>query len=291
MTQQEQLLKLMFNEGETFCPSPNKYAYHSVGMDSFIKNEVELISPNPKYKPETIPFSSITHLALNPINGFRCDENVYKFRSFLIELDADTIENQIAYIKTMKMPYSAMVWSGSKSVHTLITLDQDLGSLDTYKYIAKWLLSIMSKADQQTTPPSRCIRMPGAIRPETGNKQILLEIKNRISLDDLYSFLAKHKNKKPKVEVKREFESFPTGKIPYWVQKALYNVNDYAAKKGYGRNNTWFRIFLDLGKSGMSEDQAISHAERHFEAERDFRKQEWLGVAESAFKKLNRRRG
>ena len=281
-------LKLFFNEGETFCVSPNKYAYHSVGFDSFLKNEVELVSPNPDFLSVKAPFSEMAQMAVNPIKGFREDQNCTAFRSFLVEIDKGTMQEQMQYIKGLRMPYSVCTFSGNKSLHFGIVLKEDIGSVETYRLLAKWILAIASEADQQTGPPSRCIRMPGVKRGD--NMQALVELKGRVSLDDLYSWLGKHKHLRPQIAKKKEREELvPTGKLPYWLIRALEDVNAHAAKNGNGRNQTWFMIFIELAKLGKPLNDMIALAQPHFEEERDFKEREWLKIAESAEKQFKER--
>lgn len=284
----EEFLKLFFDEGETFCVSPNKYAYHSVAIESFKENKVNLVSPNPDVLPTVAPFTDMALMGLNPIKGFRSDDSCTAFRNFLIEMDEGTLKEQWDYIRSIKLPYSCVVFSGGKSLHFGIALDQNLGSLETYKHVAKWLLAIASKADQQTGNPSRCIRMPGTQRGD--QKQALLEIKKRISLADLNSFLSKNKKFRPKIEEKIEYIQpvKSDGKLPYWTVKALKDVNSWAAKKGEGRNQTWFKIFAAFGEAGLTAEEAISATSPNFSPEKDFKRREWIGIAKSAIKRVTK---
>ncbi|WP_214676866.1 hypothetical protein, partial [Escherichia coli] len=68
----------------------------------------------------------INLIAINPIKGWRRDDQVTAFRTFLIELDDGSLEEQSKYVKEMDMPFTACIFSGNKSLHFAITLDQDL---------------------------------------------------------------------------------------------------------------------------------------------------------------------
>jgi len=281
----EDFLKLFFDEGEQFCVSPDQYAYHSVGVESFKENSVKLVSPNPDFSPKTVPFSSMALMAVNPINGFRNDNNCTSLRNFLIEMDDGTLEEQYNYIKSTGLPYSCCVYSGGKSLHFGVALTQDLKSIETYRDVAKWILSICSKADQQTGNPSRCIRVPDAKR---GDKvQRLLENKGRISLDDLYSFLSKNKEHRPKKDKIREKNK--EGVLSHWATNTMRDIAGAAAKSGEGRNQTWFKVFASFADSGYSFDDTVATAASFFEEEEDFREAEWLSAAESAYRRAGKR--
>ena len=144
----QSLLKLLFNEGETICVSNNEFGFHSIPLESALDGEVELLSPNDKVSLTHCHSSDLILAAINPINGFRRDSNVTAFRSFLVEIDIGTIKEQVNTIAHIKMPFSSQVFSGNKSVHTIITLDSDLSSEKNYRFTAEWILNIVTSADK-----------------------------------------------------------------------------------------------------------------------------------------------
>ena len=130
-----------------------------------IAKKNKLKSANPEKVDDIFcSFEMINMLAINPIEGFRRDKNVTAFRSFLVELDDGKLSEQMKYVKNKNMPYSACVFSGGKSLHFVITLEEPLPSLNLYKQISKWILNVMDKADSQTSNPSRSVRFPGNLR-------------------------------------------------------------------------------------------------------------------------------
>ena len=156
------LLKLLFNPGETICVSNNEFGYHSVPLEQALNGDIDLKSPNENAKENRCRSSDLILVAINPINGFRRDSNVTAFRSFLIELDIGDIKTQLNTIKYLKLPFSAQVFSGNKSVHTAIVLEEDFPDEKTYRNIGNWIFNIVSSCDQNCTNPSRSIRIPGA---------------------------------------------------------------------------------------------------------------------------------
>ena len=282
------LLDLLFNlhSGETFCVSPNKKGYHSIKFDD-LKSNFTLISPPDAYNPApiTTDWQKIQLIAINPIVGFRRDECVTAYRSFLVELDDDSLQNQMKYVKDMGMPYSVCVFSGSKSLHFGIVLDEDLPDENTYRFYAEWILNIMSKADQKTKNPSRSIRCAGNIRVETGKEMQMLEIKERVLYYDLVAWLNNYPDKAPKIEQRVEGDfAFEINGIPKWI----WNKLNYGIDESKGRNNEWFNIFMSFSKAGYSLESMIECLSGYFVPDRDFSRREWEGIAKKAFKKVNR---
>ncbi len=287
----ERFLKLFIDENETFCVSPNKYGYHSVGWDVLKEKSFKLVPPpsdDPTKENKTLdlPFSKMSMLALNPVSGFRRDENVTAFRSFLVEMDSGLLKDQYEYVKGSELPYSACVFSGGKSLHFAVCLDSSLGSLENYSFVAQWILNILKKADQQTKNPTRCIRMPDVQRPR-GSMQKLLEIKERISFETLNAWLSQYPDCRPQIYVPNTDEVvYPdVDELPRWVIKALsMGVSEYSAKYGKGRNDTWFKIFSEMAKQGRSAEESMRSLEKDFSPERDFGVREWRTIAHSAVK-------
>jgi hypothetical protein len=219
-------------------------------------------------------------IAINPIKGQRNDQNVTAMRNFLIEMDNGDMNDQLSYIKSMEIPYSAAVFSGSKSIHFAVCLEESLPSLDVYNFYASWMLAVLSEADQQTKNPSRSIRFPNNYRD--GVKQKLLSVRQRISLDHLKNWLSRYPESMPKMRQKvaaKDFYDF--NHVPRWLKKQLIKGIDFTK----GRNNTWFKFGLGLGNSGCDEDMALAILEPYFEEEYDFKRHEWEASVKSGVKK------
>ena len=104
------VLDLFFKPNETICVSHNDYGYHSVEQNS-LSGTIEQISPKEDRDPEYITEKDICLMAINPINGFRRDENVTAYRSFMVELDDGPLSEQMEYVKNSGLPYSVCVFS------------------------------------------------------------------------------------------------------------------------------------------------------------------------------------
>ena len=281
----QSLLKLLFNEGETICVSHNEFAFHSIPLENALNGEVELVSPNDKVPIAYRDSSELILASINPINGHRRDSNVTAFRSFLIEMDAGSIKTQLGTIDHLKMPFSAQVFSGNKSVHTVITLSEDLKDEKNYRATAEWIFRIITLADSNCINPSRMVRIPGAYR-DNGRKQRLIRIKERISQKELMDWLNKYEHFRPKA---REKKIVSTGQADFtrlspWARIQLTKGIDFANR---GRNQTFFGLAYDLALAGFTEEKAIEMLSERFTEERDFKEKELLTTIGSAFKKVS----
>lgn len=280
-----QLLDLMFREDEEICVSHDGYGYHSVPLSSMEYETIELKAPpEGKLQDAIINTSEVKLISINPTKGFRRDENVTSFRNFLVEIDSMKLPDQLAYVEGMGLPYSLCVFSGNKSLHFAICLEESLPSYKIYYYYATWILKIMSQADKNTKNPTRSIRFAGALRDD--KEQKLVQIGPRITLSDLDAWLSQYNGLRP-----TEFDS--DGKsnvaideenkqkhIPTWV----WNKLQYGIDKSKGRNVEWFKIASEFGKLGYSNEDAIGFLEQYFASEFDFKRSEWATTVRSGLR-------
>jgi hypothetical protein len=264
MSQQQDFLKVLFNPGESICLTDSKY-------DVSIQ------------KLEEVDVDKGTLCCINPLNGTRCDENVSAFRSFLIEVDSMGLYEQKKYIEGLGVPFSSCVFSGNKSLHYSITLDEDLPSEKIYRYLAQWILNIVKEADQNCKNPSRSIRFPGNARPDTCKIQKLVDLRKRISLSDLYFWLGKYEVCRPVIEVRKPISSIPR---PELIAGWAINKLTYGLDPTDGRNRQWYAIFFEFAKCGYSEEQAEAFLQQYFIEEPDFKRKEWLTSLKSAYRNV-----
>lgn len=282
-----QMLALFFNAGESVCISPGKYGYHSINpLD--IDGEMCLVSPKDDIKPDIVKEGDIALIAINPIKGFRRDSNVTAFRSFLVEMDEGDLITQKAYIDSLKMPYSVCIFSGNKSLHYGIVLSKDLVNIDVWRLACNWILNVVSKADQQTKNPSRSIRFPEHQR-QNGKKlkQTIVDIKTRVTQDELFAWLNNWPDLKPEPEIEEKSydpNNVPDiGKMPKWFLETLERLKDGGQS---GRNNTWFSLACKMAAHNFTLDEMISYLEQFFMEEDDFKRNEWLVCIKSGYKRM-----
>jgi hypothetical protein len=281
----QDFFKLLFNANEKVCVQNSLYATEPVPLEEVLGGKVTLIPKDPKYT-KIVNSDKLIMVALNPMKGFRCDEGVDKFRSFLVELDVGTLKEQINTINHLKMPFTAQVFSGNKSIHTVITLDEDLKDRTQYGLIAQWIFAIITTADKACANPSRCVRIPEVFR-EPGKRQRLVRLKKRVSHKELFAWLHKWPHLSPKLKTKR---AIPEGEGDY---DKLSTWAKYQLKNGIvfknGRNQTWFALAYDFALAGYSEDDATAELSKYYQEERDFKEKEWLSAIASAFKSIDKK--
>ena len=279
-------LSLLFNEEEEICLSPNKYGYKSIPFSEIKKGPFLLIPNTEKMSPLYCSLSEIRLVAINPIKGEKKDANVTSYRNFLIEIDSLSIEDQIEYVKKSKMPVSAAVYSGSKSIHFIVCLNENLPSEEIWRYYNNWILNVLAEADQQVRTPTKSVRFPGSIRPETGKEQRIVTLGKRFSLDALKNWLSEYHSLRPVPKEKPvRLTDIPVSieELPQWVQNELIDRIDITK----GRNNRWFQIGFICGLQGWDESDTISVLESFFFEERDFKKKEWETAVRSGVKKAS----
>jgi hypothetical protein len=275
------LLRLMFDENDTVCVSDSKFAFHSMPLSSILSGEVTLVSPNSNVSMKKVKSDNLIFVAINPIKGFRSDAGVYKFKNFMLECDTGAITDQIDYLKRLGIPYSAIIFSGSKSAHILISLSEPMTDEVSYRTVYEWLLNIGTLFDQACKNPSRSIRIPGAVRPETGKEQALLEFKGAVQKEELREYLKLHLDAKPKEKEKREISGkFDFFKVKQWVKDRLLHGLD----PNQGRNKQWFSIACEFALSGYSEDETMDILTDFFSPDKDFTEREWKTAIKSGHK-------
>lgn len=264
----KQFLNLFFNEGEKICVSPDEYGYRSVSQDT-LDGTIRLVPPPRKDGSEArvkeIQEDQICLVALNPIDGFRRDSNVTAYRSFLVEMDDGTLAEQMKYIEDSGLPYSICVFSGNKSLHFGVVLQEDLVEEYLWRDVAQWILNILTKADPLTKNPSRSIRIPGVIRPNgKGLEQKLVKIKGRVDNEELFVWLNKYPDLNPAEIKKRTRKKVNTGgaigKIPVWLSKKIVEYDPYME----GRNAFWYWVGRRLAERDYEPDEMLDHILPHF---------------------------
>lgn len=134
--------------------------------------------------------SNSKNAALN--KGRRASSNVICYRNFLIECDGIDLDSQIKHIKESGIPFSTAVFSGSKSIHLIVSLENPVATMAEYKTmwlrIAAAFNGLHNYADSSTSDCARLSRIPNALR-DNGNIQELLKVTKRISDETIYSWL------------------------------------------------------------------------------------------------------
>ena len=154
-----------------------------------------------------------TKFSINPIIDNRDTENVVKagLYSMLFEMDktpdGELIprDEQIRLFKASGLPYSTMMWSGTKSVHVIVRLNETIPQL-AHKPLWEAIERVLTKhgccIDPKTSLIPQISRMPESMRKDPiendkgerigwtePSKQDLIDVRTRIDLKDLGEWL------------------------------------------------------------------------------------------------------
>jgi hypothetical protein len=104
---------------------------------------------------------------INPLDGNGAkDANVTAHRHTLIEADDQDLGKQLALIRALRLPCSAIVHSGGKSIHALVRVSA--ANADEYRARVDRLYAVCKasglKVDNANRNPSRLSRLPGVRR-------------------------------------------------------------------------------------------------------------------------------
>jgi hypothetical protein len=139
----------------------------------------EIVWTGDLYNPKN-PANSV-FFCINPLRSIeeRKNENVSQYRNFLFEFDGVPLDAQYKALEQLKqsLPIATAVYSGSKSVHLIISMADTL----THDYRQAWLalsseITYLTNliADPSCKNPARLSRLAGSVRPDTGKEQTLL---------------------------------------------------------------------------------------------------------------------
>ena len=153
--------------------------------------------PKPVF-PDLIADSGVK-FSINPIKTWRDTKNVLEagLYSMLFEMDATPEgnliprEEQINLFKSSGIPYSTMTWSGTKSVHVIVRMEEPIPQ-KIFKPLWLAIERVLTKhgcsIDPATMKIPQISRMPESIR-DNGNRQDLIDVRKRISRSEIGEWL------------------------------------------------------------------------------------------------------
>lgn len=174
-------------------------------------NDAAATYPKPVF-PDLIADKGVK-FSINPIIDWRDGKNVVKagLYSMLFEMDKTPErkliprETQINLFKSSGLPYSTMTWSGTKSVHTIVRMEEPIPE-DIFPLLWEAIERVLTKhgccIDPATKKIPQISRMPESMRKDPipdddGNvigwtiptKQDLIDVRERISRSELGKWL------------------------------------------------------------------------------------------------------
>lgn len=245
-------LRLLFDDGQQTCftPDPHGTAVKAAPGAADLFFSINALDASMDHGPV-----ESYHDAYKPR---RADINVTCFRNFLLELDGMPMEQQIAHV-TALVPVSSIVHSGGKSYHFIISLEDALPSLMDYRNVARQLHALVPQADPACKNPSRLSRLPGRLRPDTGNMQQLVQLGARVPNKQLMAVL-------PPLQ---EPEQHPASGSAFWMHVSLFKYLDSPeqaiAELGLaGRNGFFFWLGNRLAEAGFAPQDRAAYVRRAY---------------------------
>lgn len=115
-------------------------------------------------------------IRFNPLDGKGVkNDNVTDYRYALVESDSMPLEQQHAVMRDLQLPIAIMVYSGGKSIHSIVRIDAP--SYDEYRKRVDYLYKVCGDngliVDKNCRNPSRLSRLPGVMRK--GKKQYIID--------------------------------------------------------------------------------------------------------------------
>lgn len=103
---------------------------------------------------------------VNPLqeDSTRAQGNVIAYRNFVLEIDNMDYEEQLTYVNRQGVPVTTAVFSGNKSIHFVLALDEDVGKEDYARY-CKLIAKALPSLDSSCLEPSRLTRCPAEGQP------------------------------------------------------------------------------------------------------------------------------
>jgi hypothetical protein len=152
-------------------------------MKSILKYDIEIISDieleiGPTVWNEFELLNPVIRPVKNDGKG-ASNDNCSSNNNYLFEFDTITEQEQKSLIKNVREYINRAVFSGSKSYHCIVTINEDLNG-DEYKFMWGLLNESLfdGLADKACSNPARRTRKPNVIRKDTGLKQDLIFQKN-----------------------------------------------------------------------------------------------------------------
>jgi len=104
------------------------------------------------------------------------DEGVAAFRHALVEFDSVPLEQQFATVLATRLPVSAVVYSGGKSLHAWVRVDAPDRETFKQRVAAIHALPLLAGMDKANKNPSRLTRLPGARRGDKVQRVVAIGV-------------------------------------------------------------------------------------------------------------------
>jgi len=193
------------------------------------------------------------YFCINALSGRRTDANVSVYRNFLLEFDQGTTDEQLELIWASKLPYSAITFSGNKSLHCIVSLEVPLINKFEYNSFVTQIYNRFPSCDKSCKNPSRLSRTPWATNAKTGKQQEPLELKSRVPNTELLNWLSTAHVAMLPNEHKQGIASLKKGQLAWATRQFL----QHQAPAGEW-HAAFYKVCIDFNEQGYSIEEAQS---------------------------------
>lgn len=250
-----QFYKVLFNSNESICRAKTVK-----GTDIY-------------QSPWSIP-GDYSFFSINPLVDKRADANVTCYRNILLEFDSIPLKEQWEIIKNI--PVSTIVYSGNKSYHAIISLEEPCTSRRSYDTLVNLIYAKVPQADRSARNPSRLSRSPSVTR-SNGKKQYLMAVEARVSNKVMNMWLGTDI-----ASIISKATSMPSA--PHMTRVLSPNTNwtlANGAPEG-SRNVKAFNAACDMARAGYADEEAFELLASAL----DLSQRELFAAVRSAYKKV-----
>jgi hypothetical protein len=247
--------EMLFDQQESTCFAENPKGTRVQSITHFNAGSHAFFSINPlDPHKDRVPLESYHH-ARRPR---RADHNVVIFRNILIEMDKSPLSEQWAFIAKIELPFTSCVYSGGKSYHFIVSLQEPCPNRESYDTLVRRIYHVLgARIDPACKNPSRLSRAPGFYREETGKFQNLNDLRQRVSMGELETWLLSHGSKSEVVT------QTPSSSARANVSGALYASTERFLCEGAAEglwNHTLFKAACDAFAKGWSQKDFCDRA-------------------------------
>lgn len=237
--------EILFDPDESTCFSDTPYGVRVEPVNAWLRRsllEWNFVCINPLHPERDLAPTRPQH---SEFIGRRADINVTAYRNFLCEFDKGEINEQRKVIETI--PYATLVFSGGKSLHAIISLEEPCTNKQEYDRLVRRIYAKLPGVDRSGKNPSRFTRAPGVLRGDV--RQELLDVRPRTSKLAIEAWLGPD-------NLISEVSATPM----FPGQRILRDETNHFLSVGSpegGWNNALFKAAADMTRSGYSREEIV----------------------------------
>jgi len=274
---------------------PEEFVCLGVCTPEILQAKVQCKDVYTQEAQKIFPIDNHSWITLNPFKPYstRSNDNVAAYRNFLIEFDEVPLEVQEKLIEESGIPYTSQVFSGNKSYHFAVSLEEPLQDLDLWKSLWRKIYTALPDMDSKSDRPCAFMRTCWGLNYKTGTQQQLVKLGQRVPNKLFYEWASKYSEREIKTE-KDLFEATDSTSVANnvgmsaWTAVFLETGKLMQVDQGQcSRHDSLRNVLLDLKKASFKLDDAVEsvirwesqynqYQERQITREEIYRLAEWI---------------